>query len=228
MPILDIITTFIKDIFSLLIAPIIHKELLWIIVPVYLNWVLTEFYQEKKGTSYGNAIANGFVALWVGIDWARATIDILTAKGVKLAAVLPKTIPKLSVAALMGMYGLFIILLGMKSKRLVSYIGRIREVTYATIMFTPLFYGVIQPTTDILLSILVFFPIYYGIVELILHLAPTPKTYEESKPEPSFDFQSLETPTPMQQPRQTHYNSVIPEGPSRLTQRPQQPQWRQF
>ena len=82
MPILDIITTFIKDIFSLLIAPIIHKELLWIIVPVYLNWVLTEVYQEKKGTSYGNAIANGFVALWVGIDWARATIDILTAKGV--------------------------------------------------------------------------------------------------------------------------------------------------
>ena len=217
MPFLDLITTFIKNMFSLFIAPFIHYELLWIIIPVYLNWILTEIYQEKKGTSFGNAIANGFVALWVGIDWARITINILSAKGVKLTAVLPKTIPKLSAAALMGIYGFTIIILGMKSKRLVSYIGRIREVTYATITLTPLFYGVVQPTTSVLLSILIFFPVFYGIAELLLYLMPTPKTYdEEKKAESSFDFPPIKSQPQTAARSPTHYNPVIPDGPSRL------------
>ena len=230
MSFLDLIITFIKDIFSLLVAPIVHYDMLWIIIPVYLNWILTEFYQEKKGTSFGNAISNGFVALWVGIDWARTTLSLLTAKGVKVASVLPKTLPKIGVAALMGIYGLTIILLGIKSKRIVSILGRIREVTYATIMFTPLFYGVVSPTLSVLLSIVIFFPLFYGIVELLLYITPTPKTYDEEAKmnEPSFDLSSLERSAPQSSPSiqrpQTHYNSVIPDGPTRM----QQSNWQRF
>ena len=122
----------------------------------------------------------------------------------------------------MGLYGLFIIILGMKGKRLVTYIGRIREVTYATIMLTPIFYGVVEPTWDLLLSIVVFFPIFYGVVELILHLMPTPEIYANTKKETdSFDFSSLESPVS----RPTHYNPVVPDGPrAQQYQRPYQRQ----
>ena len=30
-----------------------------------------EFFQEKKGTSFGNAISNGAFPLWVAFDWSR-------------------------------------------------------------------------------------------------------------------------------------------------------------
>ncbi|HLC74636.1 MAG TPA: hypothetical protein VJH88_02140 [Candidatus Nanoarchaeia archaeon] len=177
----DILLQFVTNIFKILIAPITHLDMLWIIIPVYLNWVLSEIYQEKKGTSFGNAIANGFVALWVGVDWMRITVDLLSAKGVKLAAVLPKALPKMGFAALMGVYGLGIIIMGMKGSKFVSYLGRVREVTYLTIMITPIFYGIVEPTLGVLLSIAAFFPLFYGIVELLLYMIPTPRVYEEEK-----------------------------------------------
>jgi len=177
----DVLLQFVTNIFKILIAPITHLDMLWIIIPVYLNWVLSEIYQEKKGTSFGNAIANGFVALWVGVDWMRITVDLLSAKGVKLAAVLPKALPKMGFAALMGVYGLGIIIMGMKGSKFVSYLGRVREVTYLTIMITPIFYGIVEPTLGVLLSIAAFFPLFYGIVELLLYMIPTPRVYEEEK-----------------------------------------------
>ena len=190
----DVLLQFVTNIFKILIAPITHLDMLWIIIPVYLNWVLSEIYQEKKGTSFGNAIANGFVALWVGVDWLRITVDLLSAKGVKLAAVLPKALPKMGFAALMGVYGLGIIIMGMKGSKFVSYLGRVREVTYLTIMITPIFYGIVEPTLGVLLSIAAFFPLFYGIVELLLYMIPTPRVYEEEKNQnsmPLFDRPSF-------------------------------------
>ena len=40
------VTTFI-DIIS---SPIRHPELLWVLIPVYANWIIGDIYQEHKGT----------------------------------------------------------------------------------------------------------------------------------------------------------------------------------
>ena len=201
---IDAVIYFVTTIFNILVAPFTHaREMLWIIIPVYLNWVLTEIYQEKKGTSFGNAIANGFVALWVGVDWMRTTIDLLSAKGVKLATVLPKTLPKLGFATLMGVYGIFIIVFGMRGSKLVSYLGRVREVTYLTIMITPIFYGIVQPTIGVLLSIAAFFPLFYGMVELLLYMIPTPKIYEN---ESMALFDKPAYPYPQQRLEPSHFD----------------------
>ncbi|MBI4176857.1 MAG: hypothetical protein HY516_00660 [Candidatus Aenigmarchaeota archaeon] len=45
-----------------------NADILWIIIPIYISWALAEYYQEKTGTSIGNAISNGFVG---GIDRTR-------------------------------------------------------------------------------------------------------------------------------------------------------------
>ncbi len=174
MSVMDIILTFFITIGNLLIAPFKKPEMLWIIVPVYLNWLFTEFYQEKKGTSLGNAITNGFVALWVGIDWSRTTVNFVAQKTTKLVS----ATPKIMVAALMIGYGIAIIFFGIRGKKMVRFLGRIREVTYLTLMLTPLFYGVMTPTFGVVLSIIIFFPMFYGIVELVDHWLPTPSIYE--------------------------------------------------
>lgn len=56
---------------NILISPIKHPELLWVLIPVYANWIIGDIYQKRKGTQIGNAISNGFVALWVGLDLGR-------------------------------------------------------------------------------------------------------------------------------------------------------------
>lgn len=188
MSVVDILLTFFATIGKLMLAPFTKYDMLWIVVPVYLNWVFTEFYQEKKGTSVGNAITNGFVALWVGIDWSRTTIEFLTQKTAKFITAAPKSI----VAFLMIAYGITIIVLGVKGKKAIKFIGRIREVTYLTVMLTPIFYGVVQPTFTTILSIIVFFPIFYGIVELVDYFIPTPAVaYEEDEKTPSLETPSL-------------------------------------
>jgi len=155
------------------IAPLKDFNMLWIIIPIYLNWIFTEIYQEKRGTSFGNAISNGVVVLWVGIDWARTIIN----HGV-LSAGWAIFFVKLAISILAFVYGIIIIVEGIKAKNITHYIGRIREVTYFCLMFTPIFYLVVQPTFTVFIGIILFFPLFYGLFELVDKITPTPKVYE--------------------------------------------------
>ncbi|MBS3118230.1 hypothetical protein J4417_00945 [Candidatus Woesearchaeota archaeon] len=168
----QLITTF----GSLIAAPFQSFDMLWIIVPVYLNWVFTEIYQEKHGTSLGNAISNGVVALWVGIDWARTSVNFFMDIKPTWSALLLK----LLISLIMVAYGLVIIIWGIKAKKTTRLIGRIREVTYFTFIFTPIIYGAIGLDWMIFLTAIIFFPIFYFLVELLLRFVPNPTTYEES------------------------------------------------
>ncbi|MBW2963533.1 hypothetical protein KY306_02035, partial [Candidatus Woesearchaeota archaeon] len=37
------------------ISPFKNLNMLWIIVPIYVNWIFTDFFQERRRTSFGNA-----------------------------------------------------------------------------------------------------------------------------------------------------------------------------
>lgn len=169
------VLVFVWDLFkqwiNLFIAPIQDFSMLWIIIPIYLNWLVTEIFQEKKGTSFGNAITNGVVMLWVGIDWTRQIMyqgilehgwGILILKGI--------------IALLAFAYGITIIIVGLRAKKITKYIGRIREISYFCIAFTPIFYGVIQPELKVFVVIILFFPVFYFFFEFLDFVIPDPKT----------------------------------------------------
>ena len=165
---------------NLFISPLENPEMFWILIPIYLNWIFTEFYQEKKGTSLGNAISNGVIVLWVGIDWSRTLVGLLSDGKIPFDGIF---FAKLIIAILMFAYGLFIIVSGIKAKKMTKLIGRVREVTYVSLMFTPIFYGVVDLSWEIILAILVFFPLFYFIVEVLDWIVPNPKTYDEEERE---------------------------------------------
>jgi len=119
------VTTFI-DIIS---SPIRHPELLWVLIPVYANWIIGDIYQEHKGTHIGNAISNGFVALWVGLDWGRELTQNFTFGG--------ESALKVGLIGFLILYGLMILIEGIRGKDIAKYIGRVREVTYLIICLTP-------------------------------------------------------------------------------------------
>ena len=203
----QLITTF----GSLITAPFQNFDMLWIIVPVYLNWVFTEIYQEKHGTSLGNAISNGVVALWVGIDWARTSVNFFMDVKPTWSALLLKLLISLTMVA----YGLVIIVWGIKAKKTTRLIGRIREVTYFTFIFTPIIYGAIGLDWMIFLTAIIFFPIFYFLVELLLRFVPNPTTYEEEEKE---ELETLEkegkVPSSSPQPDYSSPPGNYPDYPS--------------
>ena len=203
----QLITTF----GSLIAAPFQSFDMLWIIVPVYLNWVFTEIYQEKHGTSLGNAISNGVVALWVGIDWARTSVNFFMDIKPTWSALLLK----LLISLIMVAYGLVIIIWGIKAKKTTRLIGRIREVTYFTFIFTPIIYGAIGLDWMIFLTAIIFFPIFYFLVELLLRFVPNPTTYEEEEKE---ELETLEkegkVPSSSPQPDYSSPPGNYPDYPS--------------
>ncbi len=162
---------------NLFAAPFMDLNLLWAVIPVYLGWLFNEFYQEKIGTSFGNAITNGAVLIWIAIDWAR------TATGFIGTDVLGITLFKFVLCMIAVSAGIFIIVEGIHRKRIVKFIGRSRNVTYFLLVFTPIMYNVFELSLGILLVIVLFFPVYYLIVEIIDQVVPNPKIYEDDAPE---------------------------------------------
>ncbi len=163
---------------QLFIAPLKNLDMLWIIVPVWGVWLFSEFYQEKKGTSFGNAISNGATMLFVGVDWARHVISDFSSGDLAFGW---KLMTLAGIAASVLVYGLAIIVLGIKANRLVRVIGRVRETTYFMVMFSPIIYGVEEFSLRNATIMLAFFPVFYALVEIIDRLLPTPRTFEEDE-----------------------------------------------
>ncbi len=162
MPIVEILIQIVMRFGGILAAPAKQPEMLWILVPIYLNWVFTDYFQERKGTDFGNAMTNGVVTVWVGMDWIRQTLKL----GISA--------PKIVISALFIIYGLIIMAESARAKRIAHYIGRVREVSYFMIVATPIFYGIIPIDLITLAAILLFFPIFYGLAELIDRILPAP------------------------------------------------------
>ncbi len=158
-------------------APFTNLETLWIIIPTYLNWIFAEFFQEKKGTSLGNAISNATIVLWVAIDWSRTSTRFF----------LNNTISKwhlagnVATSVLVFLYGFWIVYEGVKGKNITHYIGRVRVVTYIILMITPLIYSTAIPLTKAVISIILFFPIFYLIIELFDRFLPDPASIKEDE-----------------------------------------------
>jgi len=164
-----------KDWLALFISPFKNPEILWIIIPIWISWFFAEFFQEKKGTSFGNAISNGIIPIFIGIDWTRYLTNQLTTNIIKWSYIV---IIKYSLSGLMIIYGFSIVFFGIKARQFVHFYGRIREVTYVLLVFSPIVYNIVELNWKFLLGIVLFFPLYYYLIEFINRQTPNPKIYQ--------------------------------------------------
>lgn len=155
----------------LFVVPFYNLQILWVIIPIWLGWFFAEFFQEKEGTSFGNAISNGAVAVWVGLDWMRYTINgIIESSKFGFG-----TFGKLFAACAVLTYGVLIIYWGIKANKLAHILGRIREATYVLLVLSPFVYGVTDISLTLAIAILLGAPAFYFIIEYIDRLLPDPK-----------------------------------------------------
>lgn len=169
-------------------GPASKLDVLYILVPVYINWLVNDYYQERKGTSLGNAAANGFVAVWVGIDWFRTMIPrmgyytMFSFSWMFLAF-------KFLVAIAVLIYGITVMRYAIEGNPIAKKIGKIREISYICLVFTPFVYDLIKvkaPTfmefLPTFIGVILFFPVFYFIVDYIMvEILPAPATeFEEA------------------------------------------------
>lgn len=161
---------------SIFAAPLKEPEMFWIIIPIWINWFFTEFFQEKHGTSFGNAVSNGAIAILASVDWTRYMYRLLSDG---IARFSTGVFLKFTVAIAVFGYGIFVIIAGIQIKRIVFFIGKIRWVTYILLMFTPIVYNVIKMDFYTIFAIMLFFPLYYWFIEIFDRVTPEPKVYQE-------------------------------------------------
>jgi len=166
MPIVEMLIQIASRFGAILTAPAKQPEMLWILIPIYLNWIFTDYFQERKGTDFGNAMTNGVITLWAGMDWTRQTTKVFEFSTAILT--------KIGISIFFIIYGLFIMVKSARARPIAKYIGRVREVSYFMIVATPIFYGVIPINLITLAAILLFFPIFYGLAELVDRMLPAP------------------------------------------------------
>ncbi|MBI2658313.1 hypothetical protein HYX08_06505 [Candidatus Woesearchaeota archaeon] len=162
---------------SIFAAPFHEPEMFWIIIPVWVNWFFTEFFMEKHGTSFGNAVGNGVIPILASLDWARYLYRLLNEGIIRFTF---GVFLKFTLTSLVFGYGIFVIAAGIRIKRIVFYIGRIRWITYVLLMFTPIIYNVQKLNFYTLFAIVLFFPLYYWVIEIFDRITPEPRVYSES------------------------------------------------
>ena len=157
---------------TIFIVPFKNTDMLWLLGPIWIAWFFAEFFQEKVGTSLGNAITNSVVVLWAGIDCTRQTVRLLAAGMFKSTA---EIIFRFALLGFAFAYSITIIVLGIKGNKIIKYFGRIRVVTYAFVMYVPVFYNAIPLSWSHFFASVLFFPLFYGVIELLDHIIPDPK-----------------------------------------------------
>ncbi|MBI3027071.1 hypothetical protein HYY70_03070 [Candidatus Woesearchaeota archaeon] len=162
---------------SIFAAPFEEPEMFWILVPIWVNWFFTEFFMEKHGTSFGNAVSNGVIPILASLDWTRYIYRLL-AEGT-LSLTFGVFLKFMLTFAVFG-YGVFVIISGIRIKRIVFYVGRIRWITYVLVMLTPIIYNVKILDFYTMFGIILFFPLYYWIIEIFDRITPEPRVYQQS------------------------------------------------
>jgi hypothetical protein len=161
---------------TLFVTPFQTTDMLWLLIPVWIGWFFAEFFQEKVGTSMGNAISNSVIIVWGSIDCTRQTVNFIAAGTFHFG--LDLVLRFFIIALLLG-YGVTIIVFGLKGNKIIKYIGRVREVTYIFAIFTPVFYNALPLTFNHVIAALLFFPLFYFAIELIDRYTPNPKAVVE-------------------------------------------------
>lgn len=162
--------------YTIFAAPFLNLSMLWVLIPVWLGWFFAEFFQEKIGTSMGNAISNATIVLWGSIDCTRQTLGLMSDGTI---SAFWDVFARFVLISFIFSYGILIITLGLKGKKIIKSIGRVREVTYFFAIFVPILYGFIPLSWEHIVAAIIFFPLFYFAIELIDRFTPNPTAIVE-------------------------------------------------
>ncbi|MDP7282594.1 MAG: hypothetical protein QF475_03090 [Candidatus Undinarchaeales archaeon] len=150
---------------------IVKPSMIIVLVPIYINWITSDFFQERKGTSFVNALTNGVAGSWICVEWIRMSVKVNSADPNFLLL-----IGKIMLSLLVLLYAALVIKDAWKGEGVVRFIGRAREMGYISIMMTPIIYNAVPLSFSTLVAVILMFPVFYGVIDFLeFAVIPTPK-----------------------------------------------------
>jgi hypothetical protein len=147
------------------VFPFKDVEILWILIPVWITLLITDFFQERKGASLGHAITNGAVQMWVGVDWMRFLVRTSKEFSGLLAL-------KFAICLFTTVAGIVIVVQSFKHNRGAQLWGRVRVTSYSMLVLSPIVYNLITPSWSYLLATIIYFPLFYYTLEVLGYFVP--------------------------------------------------------
>lgn len=160
-------TALLDEMFKIIITPFLDFDAIWTLIPIYVNWVLTEIFFEFERNDFENAFSNGLIALWVGLGWMREVIE----NGIHLGSGLLLELSMI-ISILMTLYGIIIMIEALKGKNIAKYLGMTREVSFLAILLMPFIYGLMELTTMTFIAGAFLFAIFMIIILILKKAVP--------------------------------------------------------
>jgi len=161
----------------LLVSFIKDWTMIFVLIPVYLNWFASDYFQERERTEFRNAITNGIMGCWVGVEWIRTSISVYNAEpnATLLAG-------KILISLVMFAYAILVIKKSAGGKSIAHIIGRAREISFLAIGITPIIYNVVPLEWITIFALILFLPMVYGVVEFVeFTILPEPAFVKKQK-----------------------------------------------
>jgi hypothetical protein len=139
---------------ELVVAPFLSLDRVWLgIIPLYVSMVLGEIYINK--VSYGNAVGNGFLMLWAGLNWA---VQLANSSAFSYMFSTSTKIIAWTVTGACLSIAIYTIVLGLrkKDKDLAAILGHTRFSSYFLIMLYPMQAGLVRWSWLYLVTIMAF------------------------------------------------------------------------
>ncbi|MFH1181492.1 MAG: hypothetical protein V1702_00885 [Candidatus Woesearchaeota archaeon] len=140
--------------------------------------VFRRVFQEKTGTSIGNAMSNATIIIWASVDCTRQTVALMS--GGEITGFW-SIFARFAIIAMLFGYGLLVVVLGIKGSTIVRKIGRIKAVTYVFAIFIPVLYNYAALTWSHIIAAVIYFPVFYFALEIIDRITPDPKAIVHDK-----------------------------------------------
>jgi hypothetical protein len=169
---------------AILLAPLRDFDILWTLLPIYINWILLEYYPERKETPLGNVFINGFSAIWVGMSWIRYIYHSI--------AVIEFVLIRIIVSIGMIGWGFFLMREAIEGRSIAKYFGKARIVCFLTIIFTPFIYEAIGIDKETLIAILFIFLGMCFLSWFLKRVLPEPKHLRIEKKGLAGEFEEFE------------------------------------
>ncbi len=149
----------INKIQEIILSPMNNPELLWVLIPAYINWILRDLFFEKDNSA-SNVFMNGSTSIWTGVIWLKYLSENTELANFLLdySIVLPFSIQlKTIISFSLICFGIFLMWTALSDNEFFMHFGRERVISFLIIIFSPIVYDIIQFDFLFAVSSLVFF-----------------------------------------------------------------------
>lgn len=146
---------------NLLSTTILNSQIVWITLPIYISWIVTAYFQEKREVQYEEVATNSTIMMYTSLNWIGYLINEFKEFNLDFLS-------KIIVSILFFAISLFTLINAIKRRKVSLYLGNITTISYFQIVYTPIIYNLFELNLDVIIAILLYWPVFFFIIHKLI------------------------------------------------------------